>query len=621
MLLKTSVLKYSMLSLSTKFLIAASFFTFFSIVLGVVVRVTGSAVACLYWPTCTGVWALPTNPMETYPFLHRIFTLLSGLLILVSILVIWKRLRNRQINLLLIITASLFSAQVLVGAYQALPNDGINLSVLNYLLAGEYSRWLSVIHFAMALVILSLLLVITVFVADAQRTGVFDRWNRYDNSFVKISTATLIVMFLLLLSGIVVSATGISIACTGWPLCEGFYLPTDLGGWINLFHRLITGLAVVLMISLITRAWRSLRNHPAILVSSTAAATLLFMQIFMGIFEYFRDFPTYLLGLHVVTAITTFSLLVILTTVSGLTNLNSELMRIEGVRKGRRQGMFKDFLMLTKPVVVSLLLVTTFTGMVLGAKRLPTFDLFFWTLLAGALAAGGSSAINQYIDRFDDGRMQRTSRRPIPSGRLTPGEGLAFGVALCLLAFYIMVAFVNFLAALLTLVGILYYVVLYSLMLKKTTVQNIVIGGGAGAIPPLVGWAAATGSLNTPSIFLFAVIFLWTPPHFWALALVRRKDYARAGVPMLPVVRGEFETRWQIFLYTLYLVTLTLLLPVFGLGGGLYFLLALILGAGLIYTAWKVWKESGNKVAWRMYRHSSMYLAFLFAALMLDVLI
>jgi protoheme IX farnesyltransferase len=185
----------------------------------------------------------------------------------------------------------------------------------------------------------------------------------------------------------------------------------------------------------------------------------------------------------------------------------------------------------------------------------------------------------------------------------------------------VMVAFVNLLAALLTLAGIIYYVLIYSLMLKKTTVQNIVIGGGAGAIPPLVGWAAATGSLNIPSLFLFAVIFMWTPPHFWALALVRRKDYARAGVPMLPVVRGEKETRWQIFLYTVELVGLTLVLPLFGLGGGIYLIGAGVLGLWLLTAAWKVWKGEGNKVAWKMYRYSSMYLAFLMAIMMVDAII
>ena len=190
-----------------------------------------------------------------------------------------------------------------------------------------------------------------------------------------------------------------------------------------------------------------------------------------------------------------------------------------------------------------------------------------------------------------------------------------------LTSFFIMVAFVNILAALLTLAGIIYYVLLYSIFLKKTTVQNIVIGGGAGAIPPLVGWAAATGSLNIPSLFLFAIVFMWTPPHFWALAIVRSKDYARAGIPMLPVVRGNAETRKQILIYTMELVALTLLIPIFGLGGGIYFILAVLLGIWLLAAAWKVWKVEGNKVAWKMYRYSSMYLAFIFAALVVDALL
>jgi protoheme IX farnesyltransferase len=164
-------------------------------------------------------------------------------------------------------------------------------------------------------------------------------------------------------------------------------------------------------------------------------------------------------------------------------------------------------------------------------------------------------------------------------------------------------------------------VVLYSVLLKKATVQNIVIGGGAGAIPPLVGWAAATGSLNVPALFLFAIVFMWTPPHFWALAIVRKKDYARAGVPMLPVVRGEKETRWQILIYTLELVAVTLLMPVFKFTGTIYLVSSVVLGLWLIHTAWQVWRVEGNKIAWKMYRYSSMYLAFIFLALMLDAVI
>jgi protoheme IX farnesyltransferase len=189
-------------------------------------------------------------------------------------------------------------------------------------------------------------------------------------------------------------------------------------------------------------------------------------------------------------------------------------------------------------------------------------------------------------------------------------------------SFFIMVAFVNLLAALLTLVGIIYYVYIYSILLKKSTVNNIVIGGGAGAIPPLVGWAAASGELTFPAIFLFTLVFTWTPPHFWTLALVKRKDYARAGVPMLPVIRGEAETRRQVLFYTIGLVILSFLGPVFGLSVKAFYIVnAGVLGAWLIFIAWKVWRFGGNKLAWKMYRYSSMYLAFLFLALVVDTLL
>jgi protoheme IX farnesyltransferase len=217
--------------------------------------------------------------------------------------------------------------------------------------------------------------------------------------------------------------------------------------------------------------------------------------------------------------------------------------------------------------------------------------------------------------------MQRTAKRPLPDGRLQPAEGLAYGLGAILVSFFLLAVYVNLLAALLSLAGAVYYVLLYSIWLKRLTVQNIVIGGGAGAIPPLVGWAAASGSLNIPSLFLFAIVFLWTPPHFWSLALVRRKDYARAGVPMLPVVRGEQATRWQILLYTIELVALTLLMPILHITGSLFLISAVVLGLWLISSAWRVYKNHGNKPAWKMYRYTSMYLGFIFLALVLDVLI
>lgn len=286
-----------------------------------------------------------------------------------------------------------------------------------------------------------------------------------------------------------------------------------------------------------------------------------------------------------------------------------------------RRTAWKDYLLLTKPIVVALLLVTTFAAMIVGAGRFPAFNLVFWTLLGGGLTAGGASAINQYIDRDRDKAMTRTSKRPLPDGRLNGTQVVRFGIILCLAGVGILAAFVNPLSAILAAFGIFYYVVFYSLWLKPSTPQNIVVGGGAGAIPPLVGWSAVTGSLSIPAFFLFALIFFWTPPHFWALALLKERDYARAGVPMLPVVVGERETRIHILLYSVQLVAFTLLLPLADLGGGLYFVLAVLLGVILVLFAIQLWRQGGNKQAWSMYKYSSTYLALIFFALVADTLI
>jgi len=285
------------------------------------------------------------------------------------------------------------------------------------------------------------------------------------------------------------------------------------------------------------------------------------------------------------------------------------------------QQRAKDFFVLSKPLIVLLLLVTTYCGLVAGTQGWPSLSLTFWTLLGGTFAAAGSSALNQYIDRELDKNMQRTAKRPLADGRLTAAEGLSYGLALSLISYYVMAGFVNLLAAMLSLAGIIYYVIFYSVLLKKATVQNIVIGGGAGAIPPMVGWAAATGHLGLEPWLFFAIVFFWTPPHFWALAIVRMKDYAKAGVPMMPVVQGEEKTRRLILIYTIELIAITLLLPVFHLTGMVYLVSALVLGALLLYAAWRVFKVGGNKVAWTMYRWSSMYLAFIFLAIMIDAVI
>ena len=432
------------------------------------------------------------------------------------------------------------------------------------------------------------------------------------SAFSKLALATLLAVFLVTIGGRIVATSGAMTACVGWPVC----MPQGSLGWIQLIHRAMVALASLLMVGLLYQAWHALRDNRVLLPLATVTVILYFAQVFVGAMQTLRGFPIYLLVLHSLTAVALWIALVGLVVATGL--LSREVVEFPPLDIRQRS---KDFLALTKPIIVALLLMTTLSGLVAGGKAWPSFPLAFWTLFGGALAAGGSSALNQYIDRDLDKHMQRTAKRPLASERMTPAEGLAFGLALCIISFYVLAGYVNLLAAFLSLAGIFYYVILYSILLKKATVQNIVIGGGAGAIPPLVGWAAATGRLDIPALFLFAIVFMWTPPHFWALAIVRSKDYARAGVPMLPVVRGEKETRWQIFVYTLELVGLTLIMPIFKMTGSVFLVSALVLGVGLIYAAWRVWIKGGNKVAWQMYRWSSMYLAFIFLALMIDALV
>lgn len=276
---------------------------------------------------------------------------------------------------------------------------------------------------------------------------------------------------------------------------------------------------------------------------------------------------------------------------------------------------------LMKLRIMLLLCFTTVTAMVIAAGGFPPAELLIPTIIGGALAAGGSSAVNQFVDRDMDARMTRTARRPIPSGRIAPANALLFGLTLILWSVAILTVMVNTLAALLALMGALYYVVLYTLILKRNTVVNILIGGGAGAFPVLVGWAAVTGTLNFESLLLFAIVFYWTPPHSWALALLVNADYTRANVPMMPVARGEHVTRIQILLYSIQLLLITLLPFLFGTLGGIYFVFALTLGIGLIFMSMRLLNMATRAIARATYKYSTAYLAFLFLAMIVDRLI
>jgi heme o synthase len=283
--------------------------------------------------------------------------------------------------------------------------------------------------------------------------------------------------------------------------------------------------------------------------------------------------------------------------------------------------VLRTYLELTKVRIVILLCFTTVTAMVIAAGGLPPLELLLPTILGGALASAGASAINQYVDRDMDAKMTRTARRPIPSGRIAPINALIFGIGLVAWSVLVIGIFVNWLAAFLALLGALYYVLLYTLILKRNTVVNILIGGGAGAIPVLVGWAAVTNTLSFEAFILFAIVFYWTPPHSWALALLVNNDYARAEVPMMPVARGEAATRFQILLYSVQLFLITLLPSFFGTLGTIYLLGAVVLGFGMVHMSVKLIRVADKAMARSTYKYSTAYLAFLFLLMIIDRLL
>lgn len=286
------------------------------------------------------------------------------------------------------------------------------------------------------------------------------------------------------------------------------------------------------------------------------------------------------------------------------------------------------YIELMKPRIVILLVFTCVTSMIVALDAFPPLDLLALTILGGVLSAGGASAINQYLDRELDARMARTGRRPIPSGRISAGKALVFGIALVASSVLLLGAYVNWLAAGLALGGAIYYVIVYTLVLKRNTVVNILIGGGAGAMPVLVGWAAAVGALELQVFILFAIVFYWTPPHSWALAILVNKDYAAADIPMMPVARGERVTRFQILFYSIQLVIISLSPALLLLLSGapplldrFYLAAAAALGLGLIWLALALIRKADKAAARALYKYSSIYLALLFLAMIVDRLL
>ncbi len=288
--------------------------------------------------------------------------------------------------------------------------------------------------------------------------------------------------------------------------------------------------------------------------------------------------------------------------------------------RGLREAVLA-YLSLTKPRIILLLLIATVPALILAEGGWPSPWLMLVTVAGGAIVAGGANAMNCYFDRDIDGVMERTRGRALPAGQIEPERAVVFALLLAATGFLMLEMFANLLAASLTLGAFVFYVVVYTLWLKRTTPLNIVIGGAAGAIPPVVGWAAVTGEVGLPALVMFGIVVMWTPPHFWALALNYCSDYQRAGVPMLPAVSGGEETKRQILLYTLALVAISLLLPLSGATGLIYLSAALVLGGAFLFYAFRLWRGTSTGAASALFRYSIVYLALLFAAMAVDGLV
>ncbi|MDR7611912.1 MAG: heme o synthase [Armatimonadota bacterium] len=584
-----------------RLLVANLIATFTLIVLGGVVRATGAGLACPDWPLCHGRLIPPLEPLVLVEWSHRLVASLVGVLTLAAVVVVWRDPSSRAVlGRPAVLAVLLLAVQVVLG--------GLTVRLL-------LSAWLVVAHLGAAMAFFAVLVVLAVTaftLGPAAPPRDRFRW---------LAVATAVVAYGLVLAGGYVSATGAGLACPDWPLCYGQLLPA-LRGRVgpHLLHRFSAVVAGAMIVATAWVASRTQGRRPALQATSAVAVGLFVLQVLLGALNIEYELADAVTVSHLATAAALLGTLVALAVLAFRLPEGEVLPATAGTRPPARTRAQRvlDYVALTKPRIVVLLLVTALASMLIATPGRVSPWLVLLTLAGGALSAGAANALNQVLDRDIDALMSRTRSRPIPAGRVIPAYAVAFAVLLGAGAFVELAVLVNLPAAVLALAALLFYVGVYTVWLKRRTPHNIVIGGAAGAVPPLVGWAAAAGRIDLPAVLLFLIVFLWTPPHFWALALWRRDDYARAGVPMLPVVAGETSTHRQILAYTVLLVVCSLLLWALGYLGLLYALTALGLGGGFVALAARLVREKSTPAAVRVFGYSVVYLALLFAAMVAD---
>jgi len=447
-----------------------------------------------------------------------------------------------------------------------------------------------------------------------------------DPGFARLTLLTAAAAFVLLVVGAYVRAESAGLAFRDWPLMDGRLVPT-LGGIATLMfvHRVLAVAVLLLVIWVVIRARTMEHRSKDLLILSSVALGLYVAQILVGAANVWTELGPASVTAHVAFSALIWGVLVALATVSRRFAAHAARVPQIDARSNGKRGTLREttsaYLNLTKPRIVVLLLITTVPAMMLADRGMPSPWLVLATLLGGSIAAGSANAINCYLDRDIDAVMRRTRSRALPAHRIEPQSALAFGYVLGAISFLFLSVTVNVLAASLALSAIAFYVFVYTMWLKRSSVQNIVIGGAAGAVPALVGWAAVTGTVAPPAWVLFAIVFVWTPPHFWALAMRFSGDYAAAGIPMLPVVRGAEETRRQILLYSLLLFGTSLLLVPVGSMGAIYAVTAVVLGGWFVWRALRLWRGTSPAESMRLFRFSIVYLGLLFVAVAVDALL
>lgn len=611
--------------------------TFVMVVIGVIVRSTGSGMGCPDWPLCHGQIIPPLGDTAAWlESIHRWWGVVIGFVILALVIEAFASQRATR--------------AITVGSVAALLLTGFQAWLGMITVAHNNSGESVTAHLTAAMILFA----VTIFLyVRAGYPAALPRHGASQRLTLLIGFSALTV-FAVLLFGSHVTAVNGALAYPDWPLFGGQVIPTfdtSSGNFpaemAHFAHRVVAAIVGVIVLVTTIVLWRrtrpgaesSIPGGPRVLGLVGTAAALYAIQVIVGAMQIWATLAAWVVSLHLTLGAAIWGLLVAATCIAWYAARAADLVDptdgSDTTTRDRAPGVplapptlrerVDAYVALTKPRIIELLLVTTLPAMVLAWSTVRGMDpleflwLSVWTLVGGSLAAGAANAINCYLDRDIDEIMVRTRRRPLPAHQVAPEDALMFGLVLTVVSFALLAVTTNLVAAFLTLLAIAFYVVVYTMLLKRSTPQNIVLGGAAGALPPVIGWAAVTGDITLPALLLFAIVFYWTPPHFWALSLRIRGDYAAANVPMLPVTHGVAETTRQIALYSVLMVAVTLVFFAVAHMGLVFLAGTLVLGALFLAQAFLMWREGTDARAVRLYKYSITYLTGLFALIVLDV--